>query len=162
MQRGIRLPKRRHRGVGTLELILTLPVVVVLLVATVEYTTVAVLQSVVTHAATVAARESGKCADINVAVHAAQTIVAKNYITISDTSGSGTMVTLEDGLLPAATYGDSALAGVDVPTSGIAADEVRVTLCVNLAATPLCDPLQAFGFSLAKCRLHASAVVKKN
>ena len=162
MQRGISFPKRRHRGAGTLEVILTLPVFVVLLVVTVEYTVVMVLQSAVTHAATVAAREAGKCASIDVAVHAAQSVLGGNRITISSASGSGTKVILEDGLLPPVIYGDPDAAGCQMPAGAIAADEVRVTLCIDLAATPLCDPLQAFGFSLASCRLHASAVVKKN
>ena len=150
----------RRRGVGTLELILTLPIVVVLLAALFEYGQLMILQSAVTHAATVGAREAGKCSDIEMVARAVQSVVGVNCIVISDAPGSGTKVVLEDGTDGTSVFGDDDL-DCGPPGNPLNPDEVRVTVCVHLSATPLCDPLGAFGFSLSDCRLHASALVKK-
>ncbi len=151
---------RRRRGVGTLELILTLPVIVVMLVALVEYTTLMILQSTVTHAATVGAREAGKIADIEEVVEAVQAVLGANCITLSDEPGSGTKVILEDVANLTTQFGDPNL-DCQLPTNPLASDEVRVTVCIEMHATPVCDALRAFGFSLVGKRFQVSSLVKK-
>jgi len=150
----------RRRGAVTLELILVLPVLVVMLVAMVEYTTLMILQSTVTHAATVGAREAGKIADIDEVVEAVSVVLGANCIELSDEERSGTKVTLEGGGLLPAQFGDPSLAPT-LPENPIEPDEVRVTVSVALAATPFCDALQAFGFTLFGKRLEVSSLVKK-
>jgi hypothetical protein len=90
-----------------------------------------------------------------------QGVLAGNCITISNAAGSGTKVILEDGPSITDYYGDPNVTDCQLPANDLNPGEVRVTLCIDLAATRLCDPLQAFGFSLIDCRLHASAVVKR-
>ena len=134
--------------------------VVVLLVATVEYAMLMLLESAVTHAATVGAREAGKCSDVVLIAEVVQSVVSRNCITISGASDSGTKVVLEDGTEGTREFGDPSLT-CDLPANPLNPDEVRVTVCIELAATPICDPLGEFGFSLWDCRLQASSLVKK-
>ena len=150
----------RRSGVATLELILVLPVLVIMLVAMVEYTTVMILQSTVTHAATVGAREAGKIADIDEVLEAVDAILGVNCITVSDDEGSGTKVVLENGSYPTTEFGDPTLA-YELPANPLDPDEVRVTVCVAMSATPLCDALRVWGFSWLGKTLEVSAVVKK-
>jgi hypothetical protein len=150
----------RRRGAVTLELILTLPVIVVLLVAIFEYGTIMVLQAAVTHAATVGAREAGKCSDVSLVARVVQSVVGVNCITISDVPGSGTKVVLEDGTEGVSVFGDPNL-NCQLPTNPLNPDEVRVTVCVALSAAPVCDPLGDFGFSLLGCQFQVSSLVKK-
>ena len=170
MRRTCRVPSARLGSV-TLELIIALAVLIVLLLGIFEYATLMVLQSAVTHAATVGAREAGKGAQISEVVEVVGEILGVNCITVSDTPGSGTKVILEDGNLgcPTAVFGDADFTDCAVPANGLNSDEVRVTVCVAIEATPFCDSLATFlcgfpgelGFSLSGCHLHASSLVKK-
>ncbi len=155
-----RIERPGRRGAIALELILTLPILVVLFVATFEYGMLMILQPAVTHAATVGAREAGKCSDIELVARVVQSIVGVNCITISDAPDSGTKVILEDGTKGTTEFGDPNL-DCQTPSNPLNPDEVRVTVCVDLEATPLCDPLGAFGFSLFGCRFQVSSLVKK-
>jgi len=158
--RGRKHALRRRRGVITLELILVMPVLVIMLVAMVEYTTLMILQSTVTHAATVGAREAGKIADIDEVVEAVTVVLGANCIALDDAEGSGTKMILESGDELPIQFGDPALE-CDVPEIPLQPDEVRVTICVALTATPFCDALRSFGFSLFDKRLEISSLVKK-
>ncbi|KKK66331.1 hypothetical protein LCGC14_2965190, partial [marine sediment metagenome] len=141
-------------------MILALPILVVMLVALVEYTTLMILQSTVTHAATVGAREAGKIADIDEVIEAVQVVLGVNCITLADEEGSGTKVILEGGDLFPTEFGDPTL-DCDPPTNPLEPDEVRVTVCIALTATPVCDALRTFGFSLIGKRFEVSSLVKK-
>ena len=90
MHRGLRRTVRRRRGVGTLELILALPAIVIILVAIFEFTSLMVLQYSATHAATVAPREAGKEATIDELAEIVQAMVAPNCITAGEEEDSGT------------------------------------------------------------------------
>lgn len=166
MRRSPQTMRRQRCGVITLELILVLPVLVVMLVALVEYTTLMVLQSTVTHAATVGAREAGKMPDIDEVVEAVQAVLGANCIVVSAEPGSGTKVILEDGASPLTgtglitQFGDPDM-DCELPANPVALDEVRVTVCVEMHATPVCDALGAFGFSLSGKRFEVSSLVKK-
>ena len=150
----------RRCGAITLELILTLPIVVVLMVATVEYGMLMLLVSTVTHSATVGAREAGKCSDVEMVAGAVQSIVAVNCIEIVDAPGSDTLVVLEDGVAGTSYFGDTTMT-YDLPANPLNPDEVRVTVIIALSNTPFCDALGSFGFSLPGCQLQASSLVKK-
>ena len=162
---------RRRRGSVTVELIIAVVILVVLLVAVFEYATLMVLQATITHAATVGAREAGKGAQIDEVVEVVQAIVGVNCITLSDAADSGTRVILEDGNSTCGTtsYGDPNFTDCAVPTNPLSADEVRVTVCIAIDATPFCDALAIplcgvageTGFSLSGCHLHASSVTQK-
>ena len=145
---------------AVLELILVLPVLVILLVAMVEFTMLMILQSTVTHAATVGAREAGKYPDIDEVVEAVTVVLGANCIALDDADGSGTKVLLESGDALPSYFGDPSLE-CNVPENPLQPDEVRVTVCVALRATPFCDALRAFGFSLFDNRLEVSSLVKK-
>lgn len=161
--------RSRPRASVTLELIVAMVILVVLLLAVFEYATLMVLQATITHAATAAAREAGKGAQIDEVVEVVQAIVGVNCITI--TPHSGTKVILEDGDSNCGTTssGDLDFDDCEVPANSLKADEVRVTVCVALDATPFCDALATPfcgalggpGFSLSGCHLHASSLVKK-
>lgn len=165
---GVRL--RRQASV-TVELIIAMVILVVLLIGIFEYATLMVLQATITHAATVGAREAGKGAQIDEVVEVVQAIVGVNCITIDDTPDSGTKVILEDGDAVCGTisFGDPNFDDCEIPANPLNGDEVRVTVCVAIEATPFCDALAVPlcgalgepGFSLSGCHLHASSLVKK-
>jgi Flp pilus assembly protein TadG len=171
MRRNGEVVRRRRRATVTLELIIALAVLVLLLIGIFEYTTVMVFQATVTHAATVGAREAGKGAQIDEVVEVVQEILGVNCITLSEAPGSATKVILEDGNAGCETknFGDPDFAACVVPDNALNADEVRVTVCVAVEATPFCDALSTFlcgfpgelGFSLSGCHFHASSLVKK-
>ena len=141
-------------------MILALPILVVLLIATFELTMVLLVKPAVTHAATVAAREAGKAADVDELAEVVQAVIGVNCIAVSDAPGSGGKIVLEDGAAETTEFGDPTLA-CPTPENPLNADEVRVTVCVEYEVTPICDALSAFGFSLAGLSFLASSLVKK-
>lgn len=159
--------RRNRRGVATLELILVLPILLIVLVVSVQFGMVALYQAAVTHSATVAAREAGKGADFNTAVNAVQHIVDVHGIKI-DTNASGTKVTMDkyggvdvndDPLDPIVySYGDPSLT-CPPPANAPQFGEVRVTVCVDLAATRFCDALAPWGLSFLGRTFRASSLV---
>ena len=149
-----------RRGVEILELILALPVLVIALVAVVQFGMVLVVQQAVTAAVTGAAREAGKHSDIAVVRTAVERLLAPHDIEISNTSGSGTKVMLEDGSLGTSSFGDPTLV-CEASGNALAANEVRVTLCIDLEAARVPNALASFGFDLFGRRFESSAVVRK-
>jgi len=162
---------RACRGVVTLELILALPVVLIVFIAAFQFAMAVIFQAAVTHAAAVGAREAGKTAgspqtnkpaDIDVVVAAVRDVVDANGIEITGVDGSGTKVILEDGDGPDSAFGDSTMTGCGPPSGPpLQSGEVRVTVCVNVLATPFCHALKDWGLSFLGTVFHASAVVKK-
>ncbi|NCC37422.1 MAG: hypothetical protein EOM24_36235 [Chloroflexia bacterium] len=157
--------RRNQRGVVTLELILVLPILLIVLVVSVQFGMIALYQAAVTHSATVAVREAGKGADFTKVVAAVQQVVGIHDI---DISGSGTKVTLDGYIIshgsepsdPPLVYGDPSLTCLP-PTNAPHLNEVRVTVCVDLAATRFCDALAAWGLSFADRMFRASSLVMK-
>ena len=152
------MPQRR--GVVTLELILVLPILVVTFIAMYEFTIVLIVNPAITHAATVAAREAGKGADVDELAEVVQAVIGVNCITVSDAGGSGIKIVLEDGAALTTMFGDPDLV-CETPPNALNPDEVRVTLCVEYEATPVCNALRDFGFSLFGRFFWASSLVKK-
>ncbi len=160
MRRNSKRPKSRRRGVGTLELILALPMLVIVLVAIFEFTMLMILQSTVTHSATVGAREAGKDAQMDELVEIVQAMVAPNCIVISDEPGSGTMIVLESGNGDITKFGDPTM-NCTLPPNPVNPDEMRVTVCVSTSATGICDALGDLGFSIWGRCLQASSLVQR-
>ena len=94
---------RRHpvakarRGLLTLEMLFVLPFVLLLFVAALQYGRALVIHSAMTQAATVAAREAGKGADVEDIARAANCILASHGIEINGVAGSGLKIVLHDG-----------------------------------------------------------------
>ena len=153
---------RNRRGVATLELILVVPILLIVLIFSIQFGIVAIYQATVTHAATVAAREAGKGADLQTVVEAVRTIVGIQGIDITDDTGSGTKVVLEDGDSgdPPLVFGDPLF---DCPTPENDPDpiQVRATVCVDLMVTRFSDALASWGVTFAGRRLKASSLVMK-
>jgi hypothetical protein len=163
---------RHRRASVTLELILTLPVIIIVFFAAFQFAMKTMYQAAVVHAATVGAREAGKVSGLidpdnleEVVVPAVQDVLAAHCITVDDT---GTRVILEDAENGSASFGDPAVC--DAPGSpSLGQYEVRVTVCVDISATPfaaafmgpLCSGLEGFGLSFAGTKLYASSLVKK-
>lgn len=160
--------RRNRRGVATLELILVLPILLIVLVVSVQFGMITLYQAAVAHSATVAAREAGKCADFDTVVNAVQHIVDVHGIEISNINGSGTKVTMDryggvdendDPLDPIVDYyGDLSLT-CPPPANDPQFGEIRVTVCVDLAATKFCDALAPWGLSFLGRTFRASSLV---
>lgn len=159
---------RSRRGVATLELILVVPILLIVLIFSIQFGIVAIYQATVTHSATVAARELGKGAELDTVVDVVRQIVDVHGIDLSDDPGSGTKVVMdwepdiENGypFYPPWEYGDPLLVCVP-PTNEPEFDEVRVTVCVDLAATRFCDALAPWGLTFAGRMFRASSLVKR-
>jgi hypothetical protein len=150
---------RSRRGVSTLESLLVIPILLIVLVFSIQAGIAAIYQAAVVHAATVAAREAGKGVDLDTVVAAVQYIVDVHGIAISDAPGSGTKVVVDGfGFDPPASYGDPTF-GCPLPANETEDIEVRVTVCVDLAATRFCDALAPWGLSFAGRTFRASSLV---
>ncbi len=163
---------RMRAGVGTLELILVTPGVVIIAVATLQFGTVHLIQAAITHAATEGAREAGKDASYElpnnlvkeVAV-VVDTVLEPHGIDVADTTGPtptpqpGTRVILEIGSITA-EFGDPAFSCSPPASPTLSSNEVRVTVCVKLEQTPIIDvsALSGFGFSFPGDHFQISAV----
>ncbi len=154
---------RRHgasrRAVTTIELLLVVPILLIVLVCCIQFGIVVLYQAAVTHAATVAAREAGKGADFPTVIDTVQQIVDVHCIEISEQGGSGTKVVLDGHDIGTPwEYGDPSLV-CPPPANAPELYEVRVTVCVDLAATRFCDALAAWGLSFAGRMFRASSLV---
>lgn len=148
-----------RRAVTTLELLLVIPILVIVLVFCVQFGIVALYQAAVTHAASVAAREAGKGEDLDAVIDVVQPIVGIHGIEIRDDPGSGVKVILEGPSgEPAREYGDPELI-CPLPANPVEGYQVRVTVCVDLAATRFCDALAVWGLTFAGRMLRASSLV---
>lgn len=151
---------KNRRGVEVLELILVLPVLVVALVALVQFGIAMVVHQAVTTAAGAAAREASKQADILVVRDAVDRILSPHNIQILNTPGSGTKVMLDDGALGTTSFGDAGLSCI-AHGNAPAANEVRVTVCIDLAKAKVPNALASFGLDFAGKRFETSATVRK-
>ena len=164
MWHGGRFARLGRRGAQVLEMVLITPIFVAVLVAAVEYVPVLVGHSTLTHAAGVGAREAGKGGNINDVVAAVNKVLLANNLAVTDASGSGTMVVLQDGA-NSSSFGDPDLT-CQLPPSP-ASGEVRVTLQVLFSATkigsavPMVSPWNVFGYTLHGKQFQISSLVGK-
>ena len=150
------------KGVQTLELLLVTPIIVIALIAIMEFGTLHIVQSAVTNAANEGARLAGQGANIDDVVDAVQDVVSLHNITLSNAVNAGTDVVLERGSLPADHYNSSPGFTCATPTPAtVDPNEVRVTVCLELDNTPVINVLSSFGFPFPKDRFQIGAVAKK-
>lgn len=158
--------KNRRHGVQVLELILVTPVIVILLVATIQFGSVHLIQSAITHAATVGAREGAQEATVaEVALEVDEVLEPHGIDVVNGGSPvAGTKVILEVGT-DVTQFGDpsftvSAPQPPEFPALGPA--EVRATVYVKLDKTPIINvnALEDFGFIFPGEYFQISAVAK--
>lgn len=165
----------RRRGVGTLELILALPVLLVVALAILQLgVQMLVRQTVVAAAhegARAAARETTAAAARDAAVAAVNDVLAVHDLAVSPTasvgpSGSGVHFVLEfptGAAVEVEEAGDSAVI-CQTPASPVLTEQdgdVRVTVCVAMNQPPLLNLLMSFGFDVTGQHLRASAMAAK-
>ena len=158
---------KRRRGVEVLELILVTPVIVIVLVASIQFGSVHVIESALTHAATVGAREGAQEATVAEIAKEVDAVLEPHGIDVVDAldqPGDGTYVILEVGDLVTefgdATFDPDPPAEPEYPAIG--PGEVRVTVYVKLEKTPVVNAsaLENFGFVFPGEFFQISAVAK--
>lgn len=117
----------RRRGIQVLELLFALPVLLGLLVAALAYQRMLIVQSGLTHAAIVGAREAGKGAGLCDVTRAVNQVLAAYGVAVSERSGS---VVVQDGQGCAAEDDDTP----HPAPLATGPREVRVTVCLTLGA----------------------------
>lgn len=163
-QPAARRPRRaaHRRAASTLQVILALPVLVIATLAVFEFGVLVVIQQAVTTAATEGARAAAKennVADANAAAVAAVNgvLLVHNLMIIDGDPASDTRMALEFGLAAPVDTGDPGLACTPPVSPVLAANEVRVTVCVDLTTAPLLNFLSSFGFDLTGKRFEISS-----
>ena len=147
----------RRKGSLTLEVVLVLPILLLTLVAGIQFGTTMIVEQAVTHAATVGAREAGKGADVDQVVSAVETMLVPHGIHIGPYAG----VVLEDleASPPVQQRGLPACAPPSTPT--LNSTQVRVTVCVDLSSKPFLNAMRFIGVDSRGKRFSVSAVVGK-
>jgi hypothetical protein len=140
-----------RRGVETLQLIIALPVLVIALVAGIQFGIVMIVLGTVTQAATVGARETGKHVDDATVVEVVDAVLGVHGLAI----GPNATVVVERFGEPTFVQG-----GVACNPTGpaIGPDDVRVTVCVDLTTAPLLNCLTMYGLDFTGRRLEVSSV----
>lgn len=149
--------RNRRKGVLTLEAILVLPILIVATLATIQFGVLLVVQQAVSHAATVAAREAGKGADVDTLVCVVNAVLAPHGITI----GEGASVVLEDPAADEPVVQRGTLPANPPATPTLNNTEVRVTVSVELSQRPFLNALKSFCIDFTDKRFEISSFVKK-
>ena len=163
-----------RRGSVTLEFILVAPILIILTWAVFQYGVLLLVHQAVTHAATVAAREAGKGEPIDVIGRVVDHVLVVHCLDIADDNGdpipnSGIRVLLETGDPLGGppivdSFGDVNVVCEAPDGPPVQPDEVRVTVCLDISKSPICNFLFQFGLvelTLEGKRLEISSLVKK-
>lgn len=152
-----------RRGVSTLQLILVLPILVIVGMATFEFGIMMVVQQTVTTAtilgARAASREATKAAANTAAEAEVDRVLALHGLAIIDGDvNSDTRMVLEYRNDPVSVItGDPGLA-CSTPTSpAMTAADVRLTICVDLTTAPLVNFLSTLGLDFSGKRLQITS-----
>lgn len=172
----------------TLEFILILPFLVVTLLAIAQYSVALLIRQAVTHAATVGAREAGKYEDIEEVARVVDAVLEDTYnidvATVTVPAGtppledpvtavadSGVRMVLEVGQPDTAGrvatpyyFGDTNVTCDPPATPVVQPDEVRVTVCIDLGRSPMCNWLFSFSpdyIDFSNRCFSVSSLVKK-
>jgi len=158
-------PRRRHlrprnlrRGSAALQAILIIPILLVVILAAFQFAVALVIEQAVSHAATVAAREAGKGADMDELECVINRVLSPHGITI----GSCASFVLEDGddpQDPPAQRGEWSCCPPTTPV--VDEEEVRVTVCVELSQKPFLNALKWICIDFTGRTFKASSLVKK-
>ncbi len=136
---------------------MVLPIVLGASLAAFEFGIAVLVEQAVTHAATVAAREAGKGADMDEVEDAVNTVLATHNIEIGDFAS----VVVEDleATNPVDQRGTLPCSPPSAPSIGLY--DVRVTVCVDLAAKPFLNALRTYGLDFTGKQFTVSALVRK-
>lgn len=147
----------RRRGSITLEVALILPILLIVLIATIQYAVFTVIEQGVVHAAAVGAREAGKGATIDELVCVVEHVLAPHGIRV----GAHASVMLEDpeASPPVQQRGTFPCCPATSPT--LDAGEVRVTVCVDLGGKPFLNALKYIGMDYTGKPFGISSLVRK-
>jgi TadE-like protein len=137
-------PARNHRrreGSLTLQMILVLPILVIVSIATIQIGFLVTLRQAVYHAATVGAREAAKGGDINHVVCVVNSILRPHSLAVGDCVS----VILEDPAAnpPVVQAGTAPCAPPATPV--LSGNEVRVSVCVDLSKQSVGNALKSAG-----------------
>jgi hypothetical protein len=149
-------------GIGTLELILALPILLLATLASFEFGILALVEQAVATATIDAAREAGKGANADSITDVVNQYLAAHHLTISPTSPVRLICERQfGGQKHVVERGNPAIASG--PAGPAMHDgDVRITLCVRATdgQTPVPDWLASLGFSLADRTIKASSVAR--
>ncbi len=150
-----RCRRRRPRGGSlTLEAVLILPVLVLTFLAVIQFGILMLVEQTIVHAATVAAREAAKGADIDATVLSAHSVLRLHGLSV----GPAMTLILEDPFAdsPVQVRGDLPcdISGLPTLTPG----EIRVTLCVSLSHRPFLNALRHCAIDFTGRKFTVSAV----
>lgn len=146
--------RRHRRAVSAIELIVVLVVLILATLASFQFGIALIVKQAAAHAATVAAREAAKGADLAELETVIETVLAGHQITI----GPDASFILED---PAPQPQQGTLACEAPAAPVIDGDEVRVTLCVSLTAHPILNILQVYGVDFTGRHFTISSVATR-
>jgi len=154
---GGRWRRRRRGGSLTLEAVLILPVLVLTFLAVIQFGILMLVEQTIVHAATVAAREAAKGADIEATVLSAHSVLRLHGLSV----GPAMTLVLEDPLsdTPVQVRGDLPydISGLPALTPG----EVRVTLYVSLSHRPFLNALRHCAIDFTGRRFTVSAAAER-
>ena len=146
--------RRRRRGAITLEAIFVVLILLIATLAVFQFGFAMVVRQTTAHAATVAAREAAKGAELAELGDIIEAVFLAHDIQVGD----GASFVLERGALPPVTQGDVDCMPPSSPTVGT--DEVRVTVCVAMDRSPFINPLGTLGASFTGKSFQATSLVK--
>lgn len=151
-----------RRGNITLEAILVIPILAAIAFSVIQFGILMVVQQTVTTAAIDGARAAAKEATATAAANAAEAAVDKvlalHKLQIDDGNpASDTVLIVQYGNDPAIERGDP---GLDCfpPAVTPAANEVQVTICVDLTTSPLLSLPDRFGVNFTNRRFEISSM----
>ncbi|MDP7018945.1 MAG: pilus assembly protein [Pirellulaceae bacterium] len=141
---------RRPRGSVTVELILSLPILVILVFTGIQFGILVIVTNTVSHAANIAARETAKGATDAQVQTEINTILGVHNIALGTDAGA----------LIEKSSGNSSLGSLTCQSPGttLDSDEVRVTVCVDMSTAPLINVLNGMGLNLSSQKIEMSGV----
>jgi len=138
--------------------------VVAVLAVTLECGKAMVIRSAVAQAATVAAREAAKGANVAEVAKAVNCVLAVHGIAVSDQPGCGTKVAVQAGQGAFQEYGDPA---ISAPRAAIGAGETLATVWINFDARRadgrklLANPCGVLALAFGESGVGASALARQ-
>jgi len=147
--------KRCCRGVQTLELVIVLPILLIATFAVYQFGVAMIIDSAITHAASVAAREAGKGASMDDVARSVDEVLRVHHLTV----GADVSVVLEEGNGSRQQRGTLPCTPPATPTLG--PGDVRVTISVNMTAAPYLNGLTSYGIDFTNKTFTVSAAARR-
>lgn len=160
----VRLPQReklRRRGAVLIEFIVAAPILIIVMIAIIEFAYLSLLTNAVASASSEAARETAKYGgNIDNAVDAINQTLGIYGLSLVNASAAPGLGEVRLSLRGNGLNTDLGNSDVQCTYNGtdLSASHVRATVCIDLTGAngPVPDLLASFGFSLADKRLQAT------